>query len=174
VGRNEVRVLAALARHPNGLRSTRALASSAGISPTSAGRAAEALARRGLVRRRDEVVAEGAARSVTTWTLAVGPKWFAVAQQAARTIAPERPVAEVGDEVPRRFWHLFWNADPARLRLGRDADFLAKRMVRSDDVAARAWALRHLPQASLRRLEEGRGADPREAAMVRNALAARP
>lgn len=55
----EVRALAALALSPAGLRSVRAVARRAGLSPTTAGRILVSLAGKGLASVATETVAEG-------------------------------------------------------------------------------------------------------------------
>jgi hypothetical protein len=82
-----------------------------------------------------------------------------------------RPLPEPA-RLPRRFWHLFWNADPSTLDLASDADYIATRMVLSDDVQALAWACAHLPADALRRAATNRAADAPTRALIANVLAA--
>ena len=171
--RSEVKTLAALARHPNGLRSNRAVARAASLSPTAAGRATTRLRDLGLASRTAEDVAEGSVATVEVWRLTVGPAWFAVADEVSRTVFPERPAPRASGHVPPRFWHQFWNVDPRHLDTDADGAFIALRLVSGDDPAGRAWALRHLDADALDAVRQARGMDVRLAAMVDNALAAR-
>jgi excisionase family DNA binding protein len=172
LSRTAVRVLAALARHPVGLRSVRAVARAAGVSPTAAGRALDRLIARRLAVAERGTVAEGAARVVTVYRLRIGPEWFTIADRVATAVLQHRTRDERPQRVPRRFWHLFWNADPAALTIAGDADYIAARMIRSPDLAARSWAFVHLPRASIVRLLDARGVDERDRAMIANHLAA--
>ena len=171
---SEVKTLAALARHGLGLRSARAVARSSGLSPTTAGRCLDRLQRRELVEQIHTVGAEGRARDVTVWKLKVGPEWFRIAGAVARTIPPVAAPVPAPVRVPERLWHLFWNQDPARLRVSEHGAFIAGRLLASDDVAAMAWAVGNLPTENLEAATRQRGMDRRTVALVRNAIAARP
>lgn len=171
--RSEVKTLAALARHPNGLRSNRAVARATGLSPTAAGRAAARLCVLELASRATEDVAEGSVTTVQVWKLRVGRPWFEIADEVARTVLPERPDPGTSDHVPPRFWHQFWNVHPRQLDTDADGAFIALRLVGGDDPAGRAWALRHLDADALDAVRRARGVDVRLVAMVDNALAAR-
>jgi DNA-binding transcriptional ArsR family regulator len=172
LSRTEVQALAALSRAPLGLRSVRAVARAARISPTAAGRALEALTAAGLVCSEERTLAEGRATAATTWTVAPGPTWFGVADQIALVELPRPSPATPPRRVPQRFWHLFWNADPAALDLDHDAPMIATRMLLGDDLSALAWACAHLPGDALRHAAANRGADPRLRALVDTVMAA--
>lgn len=171
--RTEVKTLAALARHPNGLRSNRAVARATGLSPTAAGTAARRLRDLGLASRTAETVAEGAVATVEVWRLEIGPAWFEIANEVSRTEPPERGATRVPEQVPPRFWHQFWNVHPRQLDTHTDGAFIALRLIGGDDPAGRAWALRSLDTSALDAVRRARGIDVRLVAMVDNALAAR-
>lgn len=171
--RSQVQVLAALARAPLGLRSERAVARAARLSPTAAGRALDELVDAGLVCHERRTLAEGTAVEGGLWRVRIGPRWFRIAPVVATTVLPERTDwPESPTRLPRRLWHLFWNADPADLDLQADADYIATRLVLSDDLQGLAWACAHLPAAALRVAAANRGADARTRALVDNVLAA--
>ncbi len=173
LSRVEVQMCAAVASHPLGFVSARAAARVAGVSPTAAGRALSRLVAAGLVGERDAVVVDsGRARPGRRWLLRVGEPWLRIAPSVSRTVRPAASPCMAPARVPRRFWHLFWNAEPARLRLDGDAPFIAGRMLLAHDVAAKAWALTHLPADALRAAARNRAADVRTRAMVENALLA--
>lgn len=169
----EVQALAALARSPRGLRSARALARASGLSPTTASKVLGTLSRRGYVEEERRVLAEGRPVEATVWRLVVtDPRWLSVAAAVTSTVPPDRPVREARPQrVPRRFWHLFWNGDPASLDpAGADSGFVATRMLLSNQPDAVAWALGSLPRAALERAASNRGADARTRSMIANAV----
>lgn len=170
--RPQVQVLAALARAPLGLRSERAVARAARCSPTAAGRALDALLDAGLVRHDARTFAEGKAVAGALWRIRPGRRWQAIAPAVAQTVLPAATALARPARLPRRFWHLFWNADPAALDLDADAAYIATRMLLSDDLQALAWACAHLPAEALRRAAANRAADPPTRAMIANVLAA--
>lgn len=175
---SEVKVLAALSQRPMGLRSLRAVARAAKVSPTTAQRATARLAEHGLIRAETEIVAEGVAREVVVYRLAPGPEWSRIASQVMRTVVPVDQRQSDGNEsrrpskVPRRFWHHFWNVDPSLLRLPKDGRFIAKRMLLSTEPAAWGWAARNLDEAAIRSVLGAREVDPPRAALIENLLAA--
>jgi hypothetical protein len=127
----------------------------------------------GLVRYERRTLAEGEAVEGGLWRLRLGPRWFRIAPVVATTVLPERKDrAEPPKRLPRRLWHLFWNADPATLDLQADADYIATRLVLSDDLQGLAWACAHMPADALRAAARNRGADARTRALVDNVLAA--
>ena len=78
--------------------------------------------------------------------------------------------------IPREFWHMFWNGDPATLRLPRDAEHVAVRLICSHKTTLpiMAWALCNLPTDALLAAAAGRN-PPTEAtrATILNMVAAR-
>lgn len=170
LSRVEVQVLTAVARHPFGLASIRAVARAAAVSPTAAARAASSLVRHGYVRRDAvTVVDRGAARPGTRWRLVLGEPWFTVAALVSATVLPTSRPGPRPTRVPRRFWHLFWNAEPAALTVDADGGFIATRLILGPDLAARSWALGQLPAAALGRAAGNRAAGPALRAMIRRA-----
>lgn len=150
LSRSEVLVLAALARWPFGLRSARAVARTAGVSPTVAARVLERLRERGLVQHRRLLVAEGHAREVDNWSIEWrSPDWWRLAAAVARTPLPESApharAARPPRRVPRRFWHLFWDANPASVDLRRHSDYVVARVLEFGDRNAVAWLVASLP-----------------------------
>jgi hypothetical protein len=158
--RAEVFVLAALARRPFGLRSARAVARLAGVSPTVAGRALTTLAQSGLVRQRHLIITEGRTREVDNWSVAWrAPEWWLLAPLIARVRLPEssprsRARVPVGlpRRLPRRLWHLFWDSHPAGLDPRRHPEYVAARVLEYGDRRALAWLVRTYPPAVLRAL----------------------
>lgn len=170
--RTEVQVMAALSRSPLGLRSARAVARAASVSPTAAARALQALHDAGLVDRTSRTLAEGRAAEGAIWEIRPMSRWREVAPLIATTVLPARDQIPPPTTLPRRLWHLFWNADPAALDLTNDADFIATRLVLGDDLQGLAWACSHLPTAALRRAAANRGADARTRSMIENVVSA--
>lgn len=173
--RPQSQVLAAFATHPFGFRSMRAVARATTLSPTAAGRAVQVLVERGLITAAVETVAEGTARDVECWRLRVDRPWFHIAATVSQTVLPAPRTQGVPPQpvrIPRRFWHLFWDVDPATLTVSDDGDFIATRLVLGPDLIARSWALRNLPQAALEHAATNRAAGPSLRAMIQNALAA--
>jgi DNA-binding Lrp family transcriptional regulator len=167
--RQEVLALAALGRRPFGLRSARALARAAGLSPTAAARALEHLAAAGYVERQTVRVVEGRVRDVSVWMVRwTSPQWLAVAAVVSTAILPEPSRTEPPPRrVPARLAHVFWNEDLARLDIERDAVLIAARILQSDDPEALAWMTRALPHAAIERASRSRGMDPRRARLGR-------
>lgn len=173
--RPQTQVLAAVAAHPFGFRSMRAVSRATTLSPTAAGRAVRALVEQGLVDMTTETVAEGSAREVEIWRLHIGQRWLRVAATVAQVVLPVRsprvdPPAPPG--IPRRFWHLFWDVDPGRLTIADDGEFIATRLVLGPNLIARSWALSHLSSALLEHAATNRSADPSMRALIHNAVAA--
>lgn len=168
--REELFVLAALNLHPLGLRSTRAVARAASVSPTTASRAVTHLESRGLVSTTTERVIEGEARDVTVTRIASrSDDWIAIAPDVRRVVLPERRAPRThAKAVPQRLWHHFWNAEPAKLRLPADADYIAARLLRSDDPQALSWAASHLDETSIAKVAQLRGVDERRRSMIRH------
>lgn len=151
----------------------RAVARATALSPTTAGRAVQALIERGLIDARVESVAEGAARKIEIWRLRIDGPWLQLAATVSQTVLPsQRLAAPEPTTIPRRFWHLFWDVDPGALTMARDADFIATRLLLGSDLIARSWGLRNLPPPALEHAATNRAADPSLRAMIQNAIAA--
>lgn len=157
--REEMFVLAALAADTRGFESVRSLARAAGVSPTTAATAARRLEMQGLIIRR-RGLARMSGRVVEANLLEANrddPGWQRLEPLIAATLPP---VAATGPEptiVPRRFWHLFWNVSPATLRVDMNADFIAARLLLSNDQRAVAWAVANLPATAIEKTSTLRG-----------------
>jgi excisionase family DNA binding protein len=173
LSRVETQVLAALAAHPLGFTSMRAVGRAAGVSTAAAAKSLTKLEHKGLAVATDVTISDaGRARRARRFRLRVGQQWARLAACVATTVPPQQHTEVRARSVPRRFWHLFWNAQPLRLDLERDATFIATRMLLSGDVAAQAWALSVLPPAALEAAARNRAADALVRATVANALSA--
>ncbi len=168
--REEVLVAAALLDRPLGLRSARAVARVAGISPTTASRALHRLQHLSLVRLRRRRVMLGTVTDVEVWEIDVrNQRWGDLAPVLAETVFPEGSDAEAGDgRVPVWLRHLFWNADVHELDSEQDAAYLAGRILASDDALAHGWAAVTLPADAFERAAQMRGVPVRRAALARN------
>lgn len=167
---SEVKVLAALARRPIGLRSLRAVGRAAHVSPTATARAVQSLTNRGLVAGTRETVAEGSARERTVYRLVVSPEWSRIAAVVSQTDPPlcdEEPTRDT-TVVPQRLWHHFWNVEPSQLRLPADEQFVAQRLLLSDDPVAWAWAAQHMSPAAIASARYARGVDDSLGALLDN------
>jgi DNA-binding Lrp family transcriptional regulator len=171
--REDVLVLAALGRRPFGLRSARAVARAAGVSPTTAGSSLRRLAAQGYLARQTIRVAEGDARDVAVWTVRwTGAPWRRVAERVGQAALPEpapaaRPAQEADGRVPARLGHLFWNEDLQGLDLDRHAILVADRILRSEDPEAHAWMLQRLPPDAIVQATRTRNLDPRRVRLGR-------
>lgn len=154
-------VLAALNRRPLGVRSKRAVARAANISPTSAGSVIDQLIDEGLVSVERIRTVEGSATDVDVYVInRRSPEWEMIAELVRSIRPPDRaPHEHRPTTVPHRLWQHFWNADPARLELPRDAAHIASRLLPSRDPQAIAWATSHLDAAALASVADLRGFD---------------
>jgi DNA-binding Lrp family transcriptional regulator len=168
--RQEILVLAALNRRPLGLVSARAVARSAGISPTTASRALVKLHEEGYVTKRTEKVVEGKVVERQVWRVARSPgPWQKVAARVRKTVLPATKKAPVtGRRLPSRFGHVFWNADLQKIDLKRDATYVAGRILASNDTQALAWMARALPTRAIVKASQVRGMTQENRALARN------
>lgn len=166
---SELRVLAALSRSPLGQPSARAVATKAGVSPTTASRVLETLAEGMLVARRDVVVASGRARHQTRW-FAATDQWPEALEQATRQTRLPEPETATGEpaRLPAYLWHLFWNANVSDLDPARDGSYIAGRLLQAPDLRAWRWALSNLRRADIDTAIARRGVSDRTRALVRN------
>jgi excisionase family DNA binding protein len=180
LSREDVLVLAVLGRRPLGLRSSRAVARAAGVSPTTAGRALHRLAERGYVGRETARVTEGEVRDVPVWSVRwTDQVWLRVAATVGQVVLPDahepkrRPSAPPGRRrPPARLAHLLWNEDLGSLDVERHAALLADRILRSDDPEAHAWMMDRLPASAILEATRTRNLDPRRASLGRLLAAA--
>jgi transposase len=173
--REELFVLAALDADKRGFESIRSLAEAAGISPTTAGRVVRRLEDRGLVSRRQGFARmNGRVKDATLFTANHSEAtWRDVESLLAATRPPSPAPGLKPSIVPRRFWHLFWNAKPAALRVNTNADFIAARLLLSNDQRAVAWAATHLPATSIEKTADVRGVSNTDREWIRELAAAR-
>jgi hypothetical protein len=80
-----------------------------------------------------------------------GRAWQSALGEIRATQPPAPAQSPTPKVVPRRFWHLFWNATPSKLPISENADFIASRMLLSQDPKAVAWAALNLPGSSIKR-----------------------
>lgn len=169
--REEVLVLAALGRRPLGLASARAVARSAGISPTTATKALGRLVSLGYIERVSRQVIEGRVRTMSLWQVRwASPAWLAVAPRLALVVSPE-PVhtSAPPTHVPARLSHLFWDVPhPTSICLRASGPTVANRLLTSNDPQALAWAALALRPSDLRRGAQFRGVDARTRALAEN------
>lgn len=168
--REELFVLNVLYKRPFGLRSGRLVARHAGISPTTALKVLKSLEQRGMVEHRHEVVAEGVSKEISGWILRVGPYWItdAIASEIRSTIPPAPELKTQRDtKVPRRFKHLFWNADLAELNTKDHGAAIAIAVLEQDNPHALAWAIQNLsPEAFAVAALPRRGSTPAMSALA--------
>jgi len=171
--RVQAAVLAALDAAPLGLVSARAVASRAGVAPTSASRAIERLAAGGLVVRRPVHVAAGRARRVELLTpRRSSPRWRKLAPALGRIQPPQRDRDPRDAVVPSRLHHLFWNVAPAQLDVRRSGGSIARRLLQSGDPEGLAWGAQHLSAADWEHGAAARGLDARRRRLAHNLAAA--
>jgi DNA-binding transcriptional ArsR family regulator len=172
--REEVLVATALLRRPLGLRSARAVARAAGVSPTTASRALRRLEAMELVRRGRRRVVLGVPTDVDVWEIEVrNPRWSRLAPVLADAVLPEPSQPQMQDRrVPVWLRHLFWNVDIHRLDVARDAAYLAGRILFSEDAQAHAWGAANLPAHGFAAASQIRGVPPERVALARNLAAA--
>lgn len=170
LGSTEVLVLCALSRRPFGLRSARAVARAAGVSPTAAGGALLRLEQAGYVEQAEVRVVEGTVRDVRVWRVRRQSRaWLAVAPDVRQVDLPARtdlmradPISPPG-RIPPRLGHLFWDQDLDQLDTARHGVLIANRVFRSEDPEALAWVAATIAPDDLRRAARSRGLDGRRA-----------
>jgi len=166
LGREDMLVLAALATAPVGFESLRALARAAGVSATKTSAAVQDLAARGLVRTQQRTVARGRAVARTFWS-ANYRGWDDTLFVAVHAVRLPKPAPRAsGHGVPRRFWHLFWNATPSKLDTRTDGPYIAGRLLGDTDHDAFVWATRHLSPTDLVQAAAVRGTPRKVADLV--------
>lgn len=151
--REDMFVLAAMNLSPYGFRSVRTVSSAATVSATTAAKVVARLTQRGLiiVSPQRELLNR---KVITVSTLQANrhhDEWRRLSGQIAMVRLPSATLSPTPKVVPRRFWHLFWNADPLKLPISEHADFIAARLLLSDEPQAIAWAAINLPPNSIER-----------------------
>ena len=134
------------------------IATEARLSPAHARRCLNELARRGYAVCEEAAVQRGYRPTrARVWSMSPSE-----ACSEAVAYLPWRPaiVGECPERVPHEFWWLFWSgANAADLRLPEHALTVADTMLSGPDVAARNWALTHLPVEALKQIRARRGYD---------------
>lgn len=100
-------------------------------------------------------------------------KWSEILGDVLATYLPIPRTTTEPKIVPRRFWHLFWNALPAQLPINKHADFIASRMLLSKDPSAVSWATTHLPAASIEKTATLREVNDRDRKWLNGVVNAR-
>jgi hypothetical protein len=164
LSREELKVLAAFNMNPFGFRSRRAVAATAGMSPTTASATVDRLINEGLVLTVPAMLRNGGrvVQGVVLEANRNDEKWSAILGDVLATYLPMPRMTAKPKIVPRRFWHLFWNALPAQLPIIGHADFIASRMLLSKDPSAVSWATLHLPVSSIEKTATLRGVNDRD------------
>lgn len=167
--REDMFVLAAMNLSPYGFRSVHAVSRAAVISATTAAKVVTRLTQKGLV-----VVSpqrELLNRKVVTVSVLHANRHHKEWRRLSKHIAMVKlPTATptTAKIVPRRFWHLFWNADPLKLPIAERADFIATRMLLSNEPQSIAWAATNLPPASISRAADMRSTPQEDRQWLRN------
>jgi hypothetical protein len=165
VGREELFVLAALRQHSLGLRSARAVARVAGVSPTTASRALVRLEDRGYVVHPVRRIVEGVVKEVEQWEINwSSPAWRSLESDVLLTVLPARAATDHASSSPPKYLdHLFWNVDRSSLDLDSDGAFIALRILGSSDLQGLSWlASGAISKKNLRRASQTRGLSPRQ------------
>lgn len=174
LSREAVQALAALARSPLGLRSARAVARRAVLSPTTAERLLGRLLSAGLVVKERRRFVEGRVTEGDLWQVNWSSRrWSAIAATVGRAVLPRQRAPRGTDRFPRRLAHLVWNAEVATLDRHRHARYLAERMIASADAQGLAWAASALPADALAAAGRLRGLGDADRALALNLAAAR-
>jgi MarR family len=169
LSRQEVLVLAALARAPLGLVSARAVARRAGVSPTAATRALETLIEQGLVRREREWIAAGRATERDVYRAAFdSPDWPELAPKLARVQSPKPHDRKRDRRVPAHLRHLFWNTAPAQLDTAHAGSYIASRLLSTGDLSGIAWGAANLDPDDWKKASGARGLDRSQRALALN------
>ena len=173
LSRSELVVLAALRSAPFGLRSARAVARRAALSPTSAARALESLEGQGLVFRDESMVAAGRAKRGGAWRVNIlHSRWSSLDPVLAGVQRPEREQAVHRDlRVPARLRHLFWNTAESQLDVRRAGPYVARRLLREMDLQGLAWGAQALAPQDWQRAAQARGLDPKTRRLALNLAA---
>lgn len=174
LAQSEVKALAALRAAPLGLASARALASRAGLSPTTASKTLQSLEDKDLVRREKQTIAAGRAHQAQIWLANVlHPDWAGLAAALSRVEPAERKASRRrSTRIPPRLRHLFWDAKPSGLQVDRNGAFIALRLLRLLDPEGLAWGVANLRPSDWRRAGSARGISAPVRALAENLAAA--
>jgi len=173
LSRVQTQVLSALSRAPLGVRSARALATRAGISPTVASRTISELRAQGLVTVSRERVVEGSVRDAPVIRANYsGERYAPLAGHLARVALPSARPRRAPTRVPSRLAHLFWNTAPSQLDVRRAGGYIARRLLTTGDLEGLAWAAGALSPAHWRHGAQARGLSATMRALALNLAAA--
>jgi hypothetical protein len=117
------------------------------------------------------MVAEGRVRTISVWEVrTTSEAWRRVATEIARVRLPERTGPPPRPRrLPPRLGHLFWSVPhPEDIDVGTQGEFVAYRLLSSNDPQALAWAATNLPPSALRGATRFRGMDDRTRALAEN------
>ncbi|HUF99827.1 MAG TPA: hypothetical protein VMM60_16995 [Ilumatobacter sp.] len=167
--REEAFVLAALSRRPLGLRSTRAVARAARVSPTTAALAVDKLMGVGLIAVETIRIVEGKAVDADVFVVDKNSEaWRRLSAMVRAVILPaDKTEPSAASRVPQRLWHHFWNAQPVAIKLPDDERYVASRLLQSGDPQAIAWAVSNLSGSAIESVAELRGLTEAERATIR-------
>lgn len=149
--REDMFVLAAFNLSPYGFRSLYAASLAAVISATTAEKVVTRLIERGLIARvpQKELLNRKVIAVDTFQINRRSDEWRRLSEYIASTQLPASRRVASAKIIPRRFWHLFWNANPLQLPISEYANYIATRMLLSDEPQAVAWAATNLPPSSI-------------------------
>lgn len=162
----ELRVLAALSFSPLGLRSFRAVAEKAGVSPTTASRLVTRLADEGYAVQREVKVASARARREKRW-FADSTRWSPDVRAAVRATRL-RHRSPRQSNLPPDLQYLFWNAEPSALDARKNGSYMAARLLTAPDIRAWQWALTNIPRDAVETAVSRRGVKDGTRALVQN------
>lgn len=164
LSRIESLILAELARRPFGLISYRAAARACAISPASASKAVQSLARSGLVTEERTMAALGRAREVTVVKANVAhPRWTELLSELSqvRPRSKSTDLAHVGQRgLPPYLRHAFWNVDDTSYRIldtRTDGTYIADRALTTRDPNLLSFAASHLNAQAWQAAARARG-----------------
>lgn len=102
------------------------------------------------------------------------PCWPALDPVLDGVEMPDRPgrPKRVGERVPRRLHHLFWNTAESQLDVENAGAYIARRLLRTMDLQGLAWGARALRAEDWKRAALARGLDPKVKQLARNLAAA--
>ena len=173
-GLSRVQVLVAYAVMctPGGVEGAAQVAAKTGLSYNTCRAALDRLAALGLTTTTPRTVIRGGKTTRVPFTELSDAAWadHALMAELDTVRLPWRPPAARQTRVPRRFHHLFWNADPGQLDVSEHGAFIALRLLEAGDLDAATWALANVPAPQLRRVLEIRGVNKRIRSFIANHL----
>lgn len=170
--RNDLLVLAALARASRGFLSAGSVGVRVNLSPTTASRVLKALKARGLLRRVSEPrLWRGRSVERSVWYANLLVEDFEGLLPVLHRVELPQQAANPGRRLPEHVWHLVWNAEPRDIDVVRDAVYLAHRAMTLTDPEGIAWAVTTLPPVAFERALEMRGVPESNRAWLRAAQA---